>query len=289
MKIFRYLFLVFLVTNVVLYAQTPQKVSYQSVIRNGSGELVMNSNVGIRISIIQGSIFGTSVYVETHSVTTNGNGLATVEFGGGSVVTGSITTIDWSNGPFFLKTETDLTGGTAYSITGTTELISVPYSLYSQRAAVADSVVNISVGHQRAYVYLTKKATVQNVLTNTNTQITNYDSVISEDFTVNTTTGVVTFQRSGYYSIFVQTSFGAINQGRKLLWLNCTSTLWPERIASNEMSGDANRITTSFMGYFNAGDQLSMGVAQFTGVTVPVPNTTQDFDETYLNIELLFE
>jgi hypothetical protein len=57
--------------------------------------------------------------------------LATFQIGNGSIVSGTMAGIDWANGPYFIKTETDPTGGTSYTITGTSELLSVPYALYS--------------------------------------------------------------------------------------------------------------------------------------------------------------
>jgi hypothetical protein len=118
-------------------AQAPQKMSYQSVVRNPSNTLVTNAPVGIRMSILQGSASGTPVYVETHTATTNTNGLATLSIGGGTVVSGSMATIIWSAGPYFIKTETDPTGGTNYTIIGTTELMSVPYALYAENAGTS--------------------------------------------------------------------------------------------------------------------------------------------------------
>lgn len=113
------------------FAQAPQKMSYQAVIRNSANVLVSNASVGMRISILQGSTTGTVVFVETHSVTTNANGLATLAIGTGVAVSGTIATINWSIGPFFIKTETDTTGGTNYSIINTSELMSTPYALYA--------------------------------------------------------------------------------------------------------------------------------------------------------------
>ena len=115
-----------------LFAQAPNKMSYQAVIRNTSGALVTSTSVGMRISILQGSSSGTAVYVETQTPTTNANGLASIEIGGGSVVSGIFSTIDWANGPYFIKTETDPSGGTSYSITGTSQLLSVPYALHAK-------------------------------------------------------------------------------------------------------------------------------------------------------------
>jgi hypothetical protein len=112
-------------------AQAPQKMSYQSVIRNASGALVANQAVGVKISLLQGSATGTAVYVETQNPTTNANGLASFQIGGGTVVSGSFASINWAAGPYFVKTETDPTGGSNYSIAGTTQLLSVAYALYA--------------------------------------------------------------------------------------------------------------------------------------------------------------
>jgi uncharacterized protein (TIGR02145 family) len=119
-----------------LWAQSPQKMSYQAVIRNSGGALVVNQGVGMKISIMQGSPSGTLTYQEVFSPNplTNSNGLVTIEIGGGIPLTGAFSTIDWSSGPYFLKTETDPTGGTNYTITGTSQLLSVPYALYSKSA-----------------------------------------------------------------------------------------------------------------------------------------------------------
>ena len=115
-----------------VFAQSPNKMSYQAVIRNSSNGLVTNSAVGMRISILQTTPSGTAVYIETQTPTTNANGLASIEIGGGTVVSGNFANIDWANGPYFVKTETDPNGGTNYSITGTSQLLSVPYALYAK-------------------------------------------------------------------------------------------------------------------------------------------------------------
>ncbi|MEZ4890812.1 MAG: DUF1566 domain-containing protein [Crocinitomicaceae bacterium] len=119
-----------------VFAQIPQKISYQAVIRDGSNNLVANQPIGMKISILQGSFSGASVYSEIFNPnpTTNANGLVTVEIGGGLPVSGSFTSIDWSSGPYFIKTETDPTGGTNYTIIGTSQLLSVPYALHAKTA-----------------------------------------------------------------------------------------------------------------------------------------------------------
>ena len=128
-------FFALLLINSVLLAITPpvpEKISYQAVIRNSSNELITNHAVGMKVSILQTSATGTVVYSETHTPTSNANGLITIAIGTGAVISGSFSGIDWSAGPYFIKTETDPAGGTSYSITSTSELLSVPYALMAK-------------------------------------------------------------------------------------------------------------------------------------------------------------
>ena len=127
-------FIAILLCAVTLFAQAPEKFTYQAVVRNASNSLVANTQVGMRVSILQGSASGSAVYVETQTGTTNANGLVTLSIGGGSVQQGTFANIDWANGPFFLKTETDPNGGSNYTVTTTQQLLSVPYALYAKTA-----------------------------------------------------------------------------------------------------------------------------------------------------------
>jgi hypothetical protein len=114
-----------------VWAQSPQKMSYQAVIRNSGNALITSTAIGMQISILQGSPNGVPVYVETQKPTTNANGLATIEIGSGTIVSGTFSGINWSAGPYYLKVQTDPGGGNNYTITGTSQLLSVPYALYS--------------------------------------------------------------------------------------------------------------------------------------------------------------
>jgi trimeric autotransporter adhesin len=128
-KIFAIITAVFLTATI--WAQSPQKMSYQAVIRNTSNQLV-TTQVGMKISLLQGTENGTPVYIETQTPTPNANGLVTIEIGGGTPVTGTFAAIVWSAGPYFIKTETAIAAPlTTYTITGTSQLLSVPYALYS--------------------------------------------------------------------------------------------------------------------------------------------------------------
>lgn len=131
-------------------AQAPQKLSYQAVIRNSTSQLVTNTKIGMKISILQGSATGTSVYTETQTPTTNANGLVNVEIGG---LTG-FDLINWGSNSYYLKSETDPLGGTNYTIVGTTQLLSTPYALYATKAGN---------GFSGSYVDLTNKPTLSTV------------------------------------------------------------------------------------------------------------------------------
>ncbi len=121
-------FFVLLVIVLPTFAQAPQGFSYQAVIRNNANELQINKSIGMRITLLQGSVNGTVVYSETQNVMSNSNGLVTLEIGAGA----GFSAINWANGPYFIRTETDPGGGTNYSIKGVVQLLSVPYALYSK-------------------------------------------------------------------------------------------------------------------------------------------------------------
>ena len=116
-----------------LLAQAPQQFSYQAVIRNSSNALITSTKIGMKISLLQGSATENAVYVETHTPITNTNGLVSIAIGGGAKdsLSWPFANIDWSKGPYFVKTETDPAGGTNYSLTTTSQLLSVPYALYA--------------------------------------------------------------------------------------------------------------------------------------------------------------
>jgi hypothetical protein len=135
-----------------LFAQAPQKMSYQAVIRNNSNSLVVNTNVGMQISILQYNVSGTPVYIERQFPNTNANGLVTIEIGAGTVVSGNFSTINWTNGPYFVKTETDLNGGANYTIIGTNQLLSVPYALNASSAENANNTILFGGQYPNYYI-----------------------------------------------------------------------------------------------------------------------------------------
>lgn len=130
-----------LIITIHAWAQVPQKMSYQAVVRDATNALVTSAPIGMRVSILQFAAAGPAVYVEIQTPVTNLNGLASIEIGAGTVVSGSFSAIDWSAGQYFIKTETDPTGGSGYTITGTTQLLSVPYALYAEKSGTTTTPV----------------------------------------------------------------------------------------------------------------------------------------------------
>ncbi len=116
---------------VVVLAQAPNKFSYQAVITDASNQILKSKSVGLRFSIIKDNASVPSLYSESHQTITSKYGQVSVEIGGGTVLSGAFGNINWKAGPYFLKTEIDPEGGTNYTITGTIQLLSVPYALYS--------------------------------------------------------------------------------------------------------------------------------------------------------------
>jgi uncharacterized protein (TIGR02145 family) len=136
--------IVAVVITASVFAQSPEKMSYQAVIRDASNQLLTNQMVGMRISILQGSAIGTEVYSETQTPTTNNNGLISIQIGGSG-----FETIDWSSDEYYIKTEIDPEGSSNFTITATSQLLSVPYALH---AKTADNVANFNItGNETAF------------------------------------------------------------------------------------------------------------------------------------------
>lgn len=126
--------LLFVTVTLNVFSQSPEKMSYQAIIRSQDNSLVTNSNISLKIIVHQGTVAGTSVYEETHSVLTNNNGLVSLEIGTGKSAIGTFSNIAWEKGPYFIETKVDVAGGANYNIIGVTQLLSVPYALHAKTA-----------------------------------------------------------------------------------------------------------------------------------------------------------
>ena len=152
-----------MIISTIMIAQPPQAFKYQAVVRDNAGEILQNQTVGVRISIHEGSAVGEVSYQETFTEATNQFGLVNLEIGTGTPTIGTFAGIDWSNDSKFIETEIDPAGGTAYVSMGTSELLAVPYALFSDRSFlvtnkgtgniyVGEDVAKNSTGNSNAFV-----------------------------------------------------------------------------------------------------------------------------------------
>ena len=132
--------LTLLIIPFISLAQAPEKINFQSILRNREGEIMANKAVSLKINILEGAINGPIKYVETHIKTTDKSGLISLQIGAGSILSGSFHVINWGNGSHFIQLEADFEGGSQFTILGTQRLLSVPYALFSN---VADTVLHV--------------------------------------------------------------------------------------------------------------------------------------------------
>lgn len=153
----RKIFILFFSVSVFQYvqAQAPLALNYQAIARTADGIIIPTQNINVRFSVLDGSINGTELYSETHQTITNSYGLFTLAIGRGTPVTGPFSAINWASGTDkFLKVEIAPSGGTNYQLQGTTQLLSVPYALYSEKTRlIAGNAINITNGNTIAANY----------------------------------------------------------------------------------------------------------------------------------------
>ncbi|MFC4738426.1 hypothetical protein ACFO3U_00310 [Flavobacterium ponti] len=126
------------------FSQSPQGINYQSIAYSSNGNIIINSNVGVKASILDISQTGSVIYSEEHTILTNSNGVYSLVIGQGSVLTGVFSDIQWGIGSKYLKVELDPTGGTNYIASGISQFMSVPYALYSDNVNPSKSIINIA-------------------------------------------------------------------------------------------------------------------------------------------------
>jgi hypothetical protein len=132
-----YLFSFFCFLNANAQALPPEKFSFQAVVRNSSNQLIANQNIGLRISILS-VVMGSenAEFIETHTATTNQNGLFSIQVGSGTIVSGELSNaLNSSAQSKKIKCEIDPTGGTNYTIVSNEQLLSVPYALEAKKTS----------------------------------------------------------------------------------------------------------------------------------------------------------
>ena len=138
MKNIKFVFVIFLFFGNT-FAQSPQAIPYQAVVRNASGNIISNQPVKLRFSIHDSVATGTIVYKEIHTISTNAQGLVNVNIGKGTIQTGIFSGINWGKNGKFIQIELDAMNNNTYTDLGTTQMMSVPYALYAEKSGNGSS------------------------------------------------------------------------------------------------------------------------------------------------------
>ncbi len=186
------------------FSQAPQKINFQSILRNTNGEVVANKSVSLKISILSGSIGGSAAYSEIHTKTTDPSGLISLQIGNGTVLSGVFANIAWGDFPHFIKLEADFSGGNNYVLLGTQELMSVPYALYASKTDTSslnlvnrfNSKVNISDTSNMLSNYRTGLNSKVNIA-DTSNMLSNYRTGLNEKVNVSDTSTMLSNYRTG--------------------------------------------------------------------------------------------
>ena len=134
------LFLVLMIAlSSIVFSQSPQSINYQAVAGDQAGGILIEQNLGVRISILQDNIGGNAVYVETHDIITNQSGMINLAIGTGTIVSGNFASINWGNSSFYIKTEIDASGGTNYVLMEVSLIQATPYALHSIALTLTDA------------------------------------------------------------------------------------------------------------------------------------------------------
>ncbi len=113
----------------ILFAQSPQSIPYQAVVRNADGSVMSNIAMTMTFKIHDVAAAGTIVYQESHSTTSNAQGLVVLQVGQGQASVGTFDNINWGSGAKFLHVVMNAANGEVDL--GTQQMMSVPYVLYA--------------------------------------------------------------------------------------------------------------------------------------------------------------
>ena len=183
-----FLMLVLSITIHTSYAQNNNGIFFQAVARDNYSNPAKDRKIYVQSSIIQTTPSGVKVLIEEHQANTDAMGVFSISIGNGQRVGGtstSITTIDWSKGPYYLNLKVAITpigGNSSWDYTkewidmGTTSFGAVPFALYSASAAKVDDKLNISDTTKMLSVYA-KTLSVKTLETEVASKLTAADTL----------------------------------------------------------------------------------------------------------------
>jgi Flp pilus assembly pilin Flp len=269
----------------VIGQNVPDAINYQSVLRNSNGSAVPNQNVSIRFSILQGSVLGTFVFQEEHSITTSDIGLINLKIGEGLSTLNSLSSINWSLGPYFLEIEVDTTSTGNYISYGTSELSSVPYSLYSMSSAVTDSLSPIALSSLPQFSLT--EAQVDSMVANNGYLTTEVDSSITNEIqdlqlafnnlTITNNANATNINLTGYLdnTVLTETEVDAFVSNNGYLTTEVDSSITNEIQDLQDVLSESNDASNKAV--FNVKRQSIGQLALDTSAVLDVASVTQGF------------
>lgn len=180
------LFFLLIIISSFAFSQIPQSFKYQAVVRDAVGVLSVNKIISVKTSILSGSSNGSSVYTETQTLSTNEYGVVSLNIGAGTLVSGNFSTINWGATTYFVKTELDINGGSTYVFMGTSQILSVPYALYAEKAGNSSADNDTSATNEIQTLSIAGKNLS---ISNANTIVLPQDSLSITGYTLGITNG----------------------------------------------------------------------------------------------------
>ena len=84
------------------------------------------------------------MYQEVHRAATSSNGVLNLRIGQGETAEYDFSSIDWSQAPYFVRLSMDTQGGDAYKEVAVSQMLSVPYALYAEKAGSVENAEEIA-------------------------------------------------------------------------------------------------------------------------------------------------
>ena len=126
------------------YSQAPYLFNYQGIARQSDGTPLSEQRIQLKIGIFEKPDAQQASYLEHHVVHTNAFGLYVLQIGAGDSLLGSMQSVNWEIGTTYIKVWLDPLMQGNYAETGSTQLLSVPYALYANRAGEAKNALGNS-------------------------------------------------------------------------------------------------------------------------------------------------
>ena len=131
-----------LLSGVEAKAQVPQKFNYQGIARDAAGNPLSKQQLALKLSVLPTQDATVPEYEETQVVITNEFGLYTLQIGNGTALFGDMKNVKWETGNKYIHVAIDPKGGSDFVDAGTSQLLSVPYAIYADKAGIAKEAEN---------------------------------------------------------------------------------------------------------------------------------------------------